>query len=84
MLRLGSDLDTVTLLHYAEYLVDLPAKRHPALVRQRELLEDAVERSFPAEQRPDALASDRQGLGMTIHSAEGSQAPGSTSITSSA
>ncbi|MEQ1702100.1 MAG: AAC(3) family N-acetyltransferase [Ilumatobacteraceae bacterium] len=27
VLRLGSDLDTVTLLHYAEYLVDLPTKR---------------------------------------------------------
>ena len=27
VLRLGSDLDTITLLHYAEYLVDLPAKR---------------------------------------------------------
>lgn len=27
VLRLGSDLDTVTLIHYAEYLVDLPAKR---------------------------------------------------------
>lgn len=28
VLRLGADIDTVTLLHYAEYLVDLPAKRH--------------------------------------------------------
>ena len=27
VLRLGSDLDTVTLIHYAEYLVDLPVKR---------------------------------------------------------
>ena len=27
MLRLGADLDTVTLFHYAEYLVALPAKR---------------------------------------------------------
>jgi aminoglycoside N3'-acetyltransferase len=27
VLRLGADLDTVTLLHYAEYLVPLPAKR---------------------------------------------------------
>ena len=27
MLRLGADLDTVTLLHYAEYLVPLPSKR---------------------------------------------------------
>lgn len=27
VLRLGADIDTVTLLHYAEYLVDLPAKR---------------------------------------------------------
>lgn len=27
VLRLGADRDTVTLLHYAEYLADLPAKR---------------------------------------------------------
>jgi len=27
VLRLGADPDTVTMLHYAEYLVDLPAKR---------------------------------------------------------
>ena len=27
MLRLGADLDTVTLTHYAEYLVPLPDKR---------------------------------------------------------
>ncbi|MGD6027707.1 AAC(3) family N-acetyltransferase, partial [Xanthomonas citri pv. citri] len=27
VLRLGADLDTVTVIHYAEYLVDLPEKR---------------------------------------------------------
>lgn len=27
VLRMGSDLDTVTLLHYAEYLADVPCKR---------------------------------------------------------
>jgi aminoglycoside N3'-acetyltransferase len=27
VLRLGADLDTVTLIHYAEYLAPLPAKR---------------------------------------------------------
>lgn len=27
MLRLGADTNTVTLLHYAEYLADVPAKR---------------------------------------------------------
>lgn len=27
VLRLGSDIDTVTLTHYAEYLADVPAKR---------------------------------------------------------
>ena len=27
VLRLGADLETVTLLHFAEYLVDLPSKR---------------------------------------------------------
>jgi aminoglycoside N3'-acetyltransferase len=28
VLRLGADLDTLTLLHYAEFLVPLPTKRH--------------------------------------------------------
>ena len=50
-----------------DLIVDLPAKRHPALARQLDLLEEAVGRAFPAEQRADALAADRQGLGMTIH-----------------
>jgi aminoglycoside N3'-acetyltransferase len=36
ILRLGADLDTVTMLHYAEYLVDIPNKRRvrrPRLIR---------------------------------------------------
>lgn len=36
VLRLGSDLDTVTLLHYAEHLADVPAKR--TVVRHRKVL----------------------------------------------
>ena len=36
VLRLGADLDTVTLLHYAEYLAELPSKRrvvrHPLVL----------------------------------------------------
>jgi uncharacterized membrane protein len=46
-------------------VADLPERRHPALLAQRALLEDAVERRFPAPQRRDALAADRQGLGMS-------------------
>lgn len=38
VLRLGADLDTVTLLHYAEYLVPLPAKRR---VRRHRLVRDS-------------------------------------------
>jgi aminoglycoside N3'-acetyltransferase len=34
VLRLGADLDTVTLLHYAEYLVELPAKRRLRRLRR--------------------------------------------------
>ena len=45
-------------------LEDLPAERHPALLRQRDLLDDAVERLIPAPQREDALVGDPQGLGL--------------------
>lgn len=38
VLRLGADLDTVTLLHYAEYLVLLPVKRR---VRRHRLVRDS-------------------------------------------
>lgn len=38
VLRLGSDLDTVTLIHYAEYLVDLPTKRR--VTRHRRIATD--------------------------------------------
>ncbi|HVJ94123.1 MAG TPA: AAC(3) family N-acetyltransferase [Labilithrix sp.] len=34
VLRLGADIDTVTLLHYAEYLADLPAKRRVRRLRR--------------------------------------------------
>ncbi len=35
VLRLGADIDTVTLLHYAEYLADMPGKRR--VVRHRKV-----------------------------------------------
>ncbi len=38
VLRLGADLDTLTVLHHAEYLVDLPAKRR---VRRHRLVHGA-------------------------------------------
>jgi aminoglycoside N3'-acetyltransferase len=46
VLRLGSDLDTVTLLHYAEYLADVPHKR--TVTRHRTVLraEGAVVRTI--------------------------------------
>jgi aminoglycoside N3'-acetyltransferase len=34
VLRLGADLDTVTLLHHAEYLASLPAKRRVRRLRR--------------------------------------------------
>ena len=40
VLRLGADIDTVTLTHYAEYLADLPYKR---LVRRRYVCADKGE-----------------------------------------
>ena len=46
-------------------LADLPDERHPALVAQRVLLDDAVAQRFPEDQRHDALVADRQGLGMS-------------------
>jgi uncharacterized membrane protein len=46
-------------------LVDLPERRHPPLLIQLELLDDAVDRAFPASQRAASLVADRQGLGMS-------------------
>lgn len=40
VLRLGADPETVTVLHYAEYLVDLPDKRR--VCRTRKVLRDGV------------------------------------------
>lgn len=48
----------------ADLTADLPDQRHAALKRQAALLEDAVERAIPLEQRADALIADRQGLGL--------------------
>ena len=42
-----------------------PARRRPALLAQRALLDDAVVRRFHEDQRADALVADRQGLGMS-------------------
>jgi uncharacterized membrane protein len=44
-------------------LDDVPERRRPALLAQRALLDDAVVRRFPEDQRADALVADRQGLG---------------------
>lgn len=46
-------------------LDDGPERRRPALLAQRALLDDAVVRRFPEDQRADALVADRQGLGMS-------------------
>jgi uncharacterized membrane protein len=46
-------------------LDDVPERRRPALLAQRALLDVAVVRSFPEDQRADALVADRQGLGMS-------------------
>jgi uncharacterized membrane protein len=47
-----------------DLVADLPDERRPALVRQRQLLDEAVERLVPAAQRDDALVADPQGLGL--------------------
>ena len=63
VLRLGADIDTVTLLHHAEYAVDLPSKRrvrrhrrvhgpHGPEIRPLECLDDSdgiVERPAGAD-----------------------------------
>jgi uncharacterized membrane protein len=49
-------------------LADVPQRRHPALLAQRALLDDAIARKFPQRQRHDALVADRQGLGMARRS----------------
>jgi hypothetical protein len=43
----------------------VPARRRPALLAQRALLDDAVVRRFHEDRRADALVADRQGLGMS-------------------
>jgi uncharacterized membrane protein len=43
---------------------DLPEDRRPALLRQRDLLDEAVAREVPAAQREDAMVADPQGLGL--------------------
>lgn len=40
VLRLGADPDTVTLIHYAEYLADVPDKRR--VVRHRKVISDGA------------------------------------------
>jgi uncharacterized membrane protein len=46
-------------------IADLPEKRHPPLVQQRTLLDDAISSAIPEGQRADALVADRQGIGMS-------------------
>lgn len=48
-----------------DLIADLPPERHPALQRQLDLLDLAVDERFPDPlQRADALLADRQGLGL--------------------
>jgi aminoglycoside N3'-acetyltransferase len=55
VLRLGADVDTVTLLHHAEYLADVPDKRR---VRRHRV----VSGSKGAEIRPVACLDDEHGI----------------------
>lgn len=55
VLRLGADPDTVTLLHYAEYLADVPHKRR--VLRHRKVLDDGA----PAIRTVSAL-DDSEGI----------------------
>ena len=61
VLRLGADLDTVTLIHYAEYLAPVPSKRRVRrhrLVTSREGAEIRVVR-VPRRQRRDRRLAGR-------------------------
>ena len=49
-------------------IADLPEKRHPPLVEQSTLLEDAVVSAIPHSQRAAALVADRQGIDMSRRS----------------
>ena len=60
VLRLGADLDTVTLLHLAEYLADVPRKRR--VVRRREVLSPDGPRLVRVDSLDDELGIvDRPG-----------------------
>lgn len=56
VLRLGADPDTVTLLHYAEYLADIPDKR--TVTRHRKVMDESgpVVRSIHALDDTDGIA----------------------------
>jgi uncharacterized membrane protein len=45
-------------------LHDLPAKRHPQILKQRDLLITAIDAVMPPSQRAEAFVPDRQGIGL--------------------
>jgi aminoglycoside N3'-acetyltransferase len=58
VLRLGSDIDTVTLTHYAEYLADVPDKRR---VERRYVRGDVGEITVSSLDDSDGIAEWEQG-----------------------
>ena len=66
IIRYGADApQVVRRLHglFDELEATLPAERHPAIARQRSLLEAAVSAALPAPFGPVASVADREGLG---------------------
>ena len=66
VIRYGADApQVVRRLHglFDELEATLPAERHPAIARQRSLLEAAVSAALPAPFGPVASVADREGLG---------------------
>lgn len=60
VLRLGADLDTVTLLHHAEYLADVPGKRR--VRRHRMVVPPGSAPGTPAELRVVECLDDDDGI----------------------
>ena len=66
VIRYGADAPQVVRRLYGlfdELEATLPAERHPAIARQRSLLEAAVSAALPAPFGPVASIADREGLG---------------------
>jgi aminoglycoside N3'-acetyltransferase len=80
VLRLGADIDTVTLLHYAEYLAPLPNKRRAVRYRRVQASTGPVIRRIECLDDSDGIVDypggDYFGLIMTEYLATGRASQG--------